>query len=103
MPALGPPRPAALTARTAGIARRSAADLSPDTTATSGVMDRRGRLAPMAKVEADRAAQQHRLHRQDHLQPLHDLRPVLPKERTSVGQHDCQASRIAKKPTNMIS
>ena len=34
----------------------------------------------MAKVEDDRAAQQHRLDRQDNLEPLHDLRPVLPKE-----------------------
>jgi diacylglycerol kinase family enzyme len=47
-------------------------------------------LAPIAKVEADRAAQQHRLHRQDYLQPLHDLRPGLPEERTSVGQHNCE-------------
>ena len=47
-------------------------------------------LAPIAKVEADCAAQQHRLHRQDNLQPLHNLHPVLAKERTSVGQHNCQ-------------
>jgi hypothetical protein len=59
-----------------------------DKTDTSGVVDRRGRLAPIAKVKADRAAQQHRLHRQDNLQPLHDLRPALPKDGTSVGQYN---------------
>ena len=69
----------------------AAIDVDPAASSSvSGLVGRRGRLAPMAKVEADGAAQQQRLHRQDHLQPLHGLRPGLPRERTEVDQHNCQ-------------
>ena len=58
-------------------ARPIATVLSPDKTATSGVVERRGRLAPISKVEADRAAQQHGLRRQDNLTGLPGERPNL--------------------------